>query len=117
MVIATDEVNTFVFFNYEKISWITHLDNYDGLNGPAAYVGFNGGNTTRSFEFVPYSQNPRISLLPLIGYGNNLQGRNVFQVHDVLFPGSCIDKSLDPSISDRMVGCFKLTKLFTKCSP
>lgn len=38
MVIGTDEISTFVFFNYEWISWITHLDNYDGLNGPPAYV-------------------------------------------------------------------------------
>ena len=38
MVIATNEINTYIMFNYEWISWITHLDNYDGLNGPAAYV-------------------------------------------------------------------------------
>lgn len=38
MVIGTDEINTFVFYNYEWITWITHLDNFDGLNGPAAYV-------------------------------------------------------------------------------
>nr|XP_046915265.1 protein mesh-like isoform X1 [Dermatophagoides farinae] len=102
MVIGTDEKDTFVFFNYEWITWITHLDNYDGLNGPAAYVGFNAGNSTRSHEFAPYSQNPRISLLPLIGYANNIPGRAVFQVHDVLFQGSCVDKSLDPTLPDRM---------------
>ena len=38
MVIGTDEMSTFVFFNYEWITWITHLDNYDGLNGPPAFV-------------------------------------------------------------------------------
>jgi len=50
MVIGTDEINTFVFFNYEWISWITHLDNYDGLNGPPAYV-FNFDFTTYKFEY------------------------------------------------------------------
>lgn len=38
MVIGTDEISTFVFFNYEWITWITHLDNFDGLNGPQAFV-------------------------------------------------------------------------------
>ena len=38
MIIGTDEISSFVFFNYEWITWITHLDNYDGLNGPPAYV-------------------------------------------------------------------------------
>src|SRR5699024_7984246 len=52
---------------------------------------------------APYSQNPRVSLLPLFGYGNNIPGRAIFQVHDVLFPGSCVDKSLDPTLPDRMV--------------
>ncbi|KAJ6218930.1 hypothetical protein RDWZM_004742 [Blomia tropicalis] len=102
MVIGTDEINTFVFYNYQWITWITHLDNFDGLNGPAAYVGFNAGNTTRTYEFSPYSQNPRISLLPLIGYANNIKGRAIFQVHDVLFQGSCVEKSLDPTLPDRM---------------
>jgi CCR4-NOT transcriptional regulation complex NOT5 subunit len=38
MVLATDEMATYAMFNYEYISWITHLDNYAGLNGPAAFV-------------------------------------------------------------------------------
>lgn len=38
MIIATDEIYTYVMFNYEWITWITHLDNYNGLNGPAAFV-------------------------------------------------------------------------------
>ena len=38
MVLATDEMMTFAMFNYEYISWITHLDNFDGLNGAPAFV-------------------------------------------------------------------------------
>lgn len=37
-VIATDEIRTYAMFNYEKIEWITHQDNYDGLKGFQAYV-------------------------------------------------------------------------------
>jgi len=40
MVLATDEMMTFAMFNYEYISWITHLDNYAGLNGPPAFVSY-----------------------------------------------------------------------------
>lgn len=38
MVLATDEMMTIAMFNYEQIQWITHLDNYDGLKGPPAFV-------------------------------------------------------------------------------
>lgn len=37
-VIATDEIRTYAMFNYEKIDWITSMDNYDGLKGDPAYV-------------------------------------------------------------------------------
>lgn len=40
--------------------------------------------------------------MPLIGYANNIKGRSIFQVHDVLFQGSCVEKSLDPTLPDRM---------------
>lgn len=38
MVLATDEMMTIAMFNYQQIEWITHLDNYDGLKGSAAFV-------------------------------------------------------------------------------
>lgn len=38
MVLATDEMMTIAMFNYDQVEWITHLDNYDGLKGPAAFV-------------------------------------------------------------------------------
>jgi hypothetical protein len=37
-IVATDEIRTYVMFNYEQIQWITHEDNYIGLKGSAAYV-------------------------------------------------------------------------------
>lgn len=101
-VIATDEIRTYAMFNYEQIDWITHLDNYDGLKGSAAFVGFNAGNTTRSFEFKPYSQHQRVSMLPSGGFGNNLRGRYFFQVDEEIWPGSCIDKKLEPNLRDRL---------------
>ncbi len=37
-IVATDEIRTYVMFNYEQIEWITHQDNYRGLKGSPAYV-------------------------------------------------------------------------------
>ncbi len=51
---------------------------------------------------MPYSQNPRVSLLPILGYGNGLLGRFIFQIDEVLFPGACVVKELDPNLPDRM---------------
>jgi hypothetical protein len=101
-IVATDEIRTYVMFNYEQIQWITHEDNYIGLKGSAAYVGFNAGNTTRTFEFRPYSQNPRISYLTTRGWGNGLRGRYFFQIDEEVWPGSCIEKDLDPNLPDRL---------------
>lgn len=64
-------------------------------------IGFNAGNTTRSFEFKPYSQFQRISTLTEGGFGNNLKGRYFFQIDEEVWPGACIDKDLDPNLPDR----------------
>ncbi|KAI1296786.1 Protein mesh [Halotydeus destructor] len=101
-IVATDEIRTYVMYNYEQIEWITHLDNYDGLKGYPAFVGFNAGNSTRSFEFRPYSQNPRISLLTQRGFGNGFDGRFFFQTDEEVWPGACIEKGLDPNLPDRL---------------
>ncbi|CAG2180584.1 unnamed protein product, partial [Oppiella nova] len=101
-VLATDEIRTYAMFNYEQIQWITHQDKYKGLKGSAAYVGFNAGNTTRTFEFRPYSQNPRISYLTTRGWGNGLRGRYFFQIDEEVWPGACIEKDLDPNLPDRL---------------
>ncbi|XP_054161232.1 protein mesh-like [Oppia nitens] len=102
MVLATDEMQTFVMFNYEWISWITHLDNYAGLNGPPAFIGFNGGNSTQSYEYQPFSQNPRLTLMPKMGWGNGLPGRYYFTIDEELEPGACVNKELDPNLPDRL---------------
>ncbi|GFS34796.1 protein mesh [Trichonephila inaurata madagascariensis] len=88
-------------FNYDSINWISDKDNYDGIKGVPAFVGFNAGNRTRAFEFVPYSQNPRISRLPSLGFGNGLKGRFYFQINEEILSGSCIERYLDVNWSDR----------------
>lgn len=94
-VIATDEKRTYVMFNYDDINWISDKDNYDGQKGIPPFIGFNAGNQTRSFEFEPYSQQPRVSRLPSLGYGNGLKGRFYFQVDEEIWPGCCIERYLD----------------------
>ena len=60
MVVATDEVRTYAIFIYEWMGWTTHTeaggDSTDGQGGVPAFIGFNAGNGTRSYEYMPYSQ-------------------------------------------------------------
>lgn len=63
----------------------------------------NAGNSTRAYEYAPYSQNPRVSLMPILGFGNGLLGRFYFQIEELIYQGACVDKELDPNLPDRMV--------------
>lgn len=99
-MLATDEMRTYVMFNYEQIEWISPF--FEGTKGPWAYVGFNAGNSTRTYEFVPYSQNPRISYLSAGGYGNGLKGRYFFQIDEEIWSGACVQKDLDPNLPSRL---------------
>lgn len=59
-VIVTDEVRTYAIFNYEWMGWTTHTeaggDTTEGQGGVPAFVGFNAGNGTKAYEYMPYSQ-------------------------------------------------------------
>uniref|UniRef100_T1JC62 Sushi domain-containing protein n=1 Tax=Strigamia maritima TaxID=126957 RepID=T1JC62_STRMM len=71
MVMTTDEIRTYVMFNYERLSWTSSTiagGTEDGIGGSTAFVGFNAGNGTRAFEYKPYSQTNKI--LDLTQYGS-----------------------------------------------
>ena len=36
------------------------------------------------------------------GFGNGLEGRFFFQIDEEVWPGSCIEKGLDPNLPDRL---------------
>jgi hypothetical protein len=59
-VIITDEVRTYAIFIYEWMGWTSHTeaggDTTEGQGGTPAFIGFNAGNGTKSFEYKPYSQ-------------------------------------------------------------
>lgn len=99
-VLATDEIRTYAMFNYEQVDWISGF--FEGQKGPYAYVGFNAGNSTRNYEFQPYSQEPRVSLMHDRGYGNGLKGRFFFQIDEEIWSGACVEKELDPNLRDRL---------------
>lgn len=102
LVLATDELRTYAMFNYDRLEWIAFGDPYDGTKRTSSvFVGFNGGNRTRAFHLKPYSQSPRLQLLQKKGYGNNLEGRWIFQIDEEVWPGSCVEKELDPNWVDR----------------
>ncbi|XP_071452745.1 protein mesh-like [Hetaerina americana] len=93
MVVTTDEVTSYAIFNYELITWTTHTeaggDTATGLGGFPAFIGFNAGNGTQSFEYKPYSQSPKIWDLTSHGCGNGLPGRHIFHMDKQIMPGKC----------------------------
>ncbi|CAG0924040.1 unnamed protein product [Notodromas monacha] len=92
-VIATDEVMTYAIMNYEHLGWTTHTgaggSTDDGQGGTPAFVGFNAGNGTRAYEYLPYSQRMQIRDLPSYGGANGKLGRHIFRIDEHIFPGSC----------------------------
>nr|XP_031834448.1 protein mesh-like [Nomia melanderi] len=84
MVLATDEVSTYAIFNYLNIQWTSHTeaggDVVDGEGGVPAFIGFNAGNGTRSYEYNPYSQRPAIHGLTGTGWVNGFPGRHMFKI-------------------------------------
>ncbi|XP_063705418.1 protein mesh-like [Culicoides brevitarsis] len=92
-VLTTDEDRTYVIFNYADINWSTHTeaggDTVKGEGGTQAFVGFNAGNGSRSFEYTPFSQSERIFDLTQRGFGNNFKGRHIFRVDEEILQGAC----------------------------
>uniref|UniRef100_T1PEZ0 AMOP domain protein n=1 Tax=Musca domestica TaxID=7370 RepID=T1PEZ0_MUSDO len=101
MVLATDEVYTYAIFNYDVLNWSAHTeaggDTTHGEGGVPAFVGFNAGNGTRSYEYKPYSQNMVIRDLTGRGWGNGFPGRHIFRLDEEILIGSC-NKDIDAAI-------------------
>ncbi|XP_065158349.1 protein mesh isoform X2 [Atheta coriaria] len=98
LVLATDEVFTYAIFNYKDLQWTTHTeargDTTTGEGGTPAYVGFNGGNGTRSYQYKPYSQSSVIRDLTSRGYANGFPGRHIFRIDENILLGTC-NKDID----------------------
>ncbi|XP_071842234.1 sushi domain-containing protein 2-like isoform X2 [Apostichopus japonicus] len=60
LVLATNEVETFAIFLYDRIEWTTGVesggDKFNGIGGTPAQVGFNAGDGHRFFPHI-YSRN------------------------------------------------------------
>ncbi|XP_034249969.1 protein mesh isoform X2 [Thrips palmi] len=93
MVLATDEVYTYAIFNYLNIQWTTHTeasgDTTSGEGGTPAFVGFNAGNGTRSWEYNPYSQFTTVRDLASRGWVNGFPGRHIFRIDENILNGNC----------------------------
>ncbi|CAL8070989.1 unnamed protein product [Orchesella dallaii] len=98
-VIATDEMRTYIIFNYKHIGWTSHTgaggSSINGTGGTPAFIGFNAGNGTKSFEYKPYSQTPKIWNILSSGYVNGFPGRHIFRVDEKIMPGQCIPEIFD----------------------
>lgn len=84
---------TYVIFNYLDLQWTSHTeasgDTLTGQGGNPAYVGFNAGNGTRSFQYFPYSQHSMIRDLAHSGWGNGFEGRHIFRIDENIISGTC----------------------------
>ncbi|XP_054015399.1 protein mesh-like [Hylaeus anthracinus] len=93
MVLATDEVSTYAIFNYLDIQWTSHTeaggDTVSGEGGVPAFIGFNAGNGTESYEYIPYSQMRKIRDLTRTGGANGFPGRHVFKIDRDITLGTC----------------------------
>nr|XP_016998391.1 protein mesh isoform X1 [Drosophila takahashii]XP_016998393.1 protein mesh isoform X1 [Drosophila takahashii] len=101
MILATDEVYTYIIFNYAVLNWLSHTeaggDTTKGEGGVPAYVGFNAGNGTQAYEYKPYSQNMVIRDLANRGWANGFPGRHIFRVDEQILIGSC-NKDIDAAL-------------------
>lgn len=93
LVVATDEIRTYTIFNYDYMAWTSHTEaggsTDEGQGGVPAYVGFNAGNGTRSYEYTPYSQKLYIRDLAVAGNANGFPGRHMFRVDETVLAGCC----------------------------
>ncbi|XP_015173386.1 PREDICTED: protein mesh isoform X1 [Polistes dominula] len=93
MVLATDEVFTYAIFNYLDIQWSAHTsaggDSSGGEGGVPAFIGFNAGNGTQSYEYKPYSQTSTVRDLTGRGWANGFPGRHIFRIDEKIMLGTC----------------------------
>ncbi|XP_033329084.2 sushi domain containing 2 mesh isoform X1 [Megalopta genalis] len=93
MVLATDEVSTYAMFNYLNFQWTSHTeaggDTTSGEGGVPAFVGFNAGNGTQSYEYKPYSQMSTLRDLTGRGWANDFPGRHMFRIDEKIMLGTC----------------------------
>ncbi|KAJ9599568.1 hypothetical protein L9F63_009966 [Diploptera punctata] len=101
LVLATDEVYTYAIFNYDRLVWTSPTeaggDTTTGQGGIPAFdllpiinsIGFNAGNGTQSYEYMPYSQNSVLRDLVKEGWTNGIPGRHIFRIDEKILVGSC----------------------------
>ncbi|XP_011501466.1 PREDICTED: protein mesh [Ceratosolen solmsi marchali] len=93
LVLATDEVYTYAIFNYLDMQWTSHTeaggDTTGGEGGVPAYIGFNAGNGTQSYEYAPYSQASTLRDLSGRGWANGFPGRHIFRIDEKILLGTC----------------------------
>lgn len=93
LVLATDEVYTYAIFNYVDFQWTSHTeaggDTTTGQGGVPAFIGFNAGNGTQSFEYKPYSQDSVLRDLVGRGWTNGFPGRHIFRIDEKIMVGNC----------------------------
>ncbi|KRZ03136.1 Uncharacterized protein T11_17932, partial [Trichinella zimbabwensis] len=113
MVLATDEIRTYVMFNYANVNWTssTQAGALFGRGGKqSAMVGFNGGNGTGWYA-LPWSADG--NSYKLVQYGSaQVAGRWLARVDEDIEYGGCSNDSIGVLQLDKpqatMLGGFTL---------
>uniref|UniRef100_A0A915DYD5 AMOP domain protein n=1 Tax=Ditylenchus dipsaci TaxID=166011 RepID=A0A915DYD5_9BILA len=95
VVLATDEIRSYVIFNYAHINW-TSSNTAGALQGrgglQSAMAGFNAGNGT-GWTSLPYSGEGRV--LKLQEFSNvGVPGRWLYRVDEQIINGGCSNESI-----------------------
>jgi hypothetical protein len=67
-------------------------------------VGFNAGNGTKAYQYLPFSQTTFIRDLPGTGNANGFPGRHIFRIDEKILPGVCI-RDLSKPVPSLIVVC------------
>ncbi|CAJ0598025.1 unnamed protein product [Cylicocyclus nassatus] len=95
VVLATDEIRSYIMFNYAHINW-TSSNTAGALQGrgglQSAIAGFNAGNGT-GWTPLPYSGEGRV--IKLKEFSNvGVPGRWLFRVDEEIIRGGCSNESI-----------------------
>ncbi|KAI6228866.1 hypothetical protein M3Y99_01179000 [Aphelenchoides fujianensis] len=92
VVLATDEIRSYVLFNYAHINW-TSSNTAGALQGTRrSAAGFNAGNGT-AWTSLPYSGEGRV--LKLQEFSNvGVPGRWLYRVDEQIISGGCSNESI-----------------------
>lgn len=112
LIVATDEIRTYVMLNYANINWTssTQAGSLFGRGGKqSAVVGFNGGNGTGMYD-LPWSKDGNSYKLTQYG-STQVAGRWLARVDEEIEYGGCNNDSVGKSEARKVRHGYRLHRI------